>query len=153
MAVERALFRAALPKWAKLGWSGARMVSEARRLAIPTFRRADMLLDIRRAKEMFYFAPKVRAFSAVEPISSSLMVQTKLRRPYKYRVYVDFIEIDPEIGVSVKRERSFYTDTLRSKQDYLDTEVEDMMGEDEYRGIEVFKAEVSVIEHNMGAGY
>lgn len=153
MAIKRALFRAALPRWAKLGWSGARMIREARRLAIPTFRYSVMYADIRRAKEMFYFAPKVRAFSSAEPISRGLMVHTKLRRPYKYRVYGEFIEIDPELEVSVKRTRSFYTDDLKSKQGYMDDFSAMMEETEEYRGIEVLRAEVSVVEHNMGAGY
>ena len=153
MGIERSLFRTMLPEWSRLGFSGSAMIRQAGRMGIATYRRKDMLSDIRSAQDRVSFGNKLMDFPGNQRPVKSVMAETELRAARKYRVFGTFQTRDTETGRVQYEHKSFYTDTLRTKADFAD-EFMGAMDIPEISRYKIYEAgDITLIEHNTGWRY
>lgn len=151
--IDRAIARALFPDWASKGWSASRMIRGLIRSNIPTYRRSAMLTDIRQALDRIKFSPRAMAFPTDSLPTKTIMAETELAKPRKYLITGRFKERDLETGRVTYNIKSIYTDTLRTKEGYVD----DFMGVAEMGGAGTYKTveegEILYIAHNRGMTY
>lgn len=153
MAVARALFRALIPDFVRIGYNATRMISTAVSMGIPTYRRQDMLTDIREFQGFFRREAIVREWDVNKIPHKGLMTETPLSRDRRYRVFADVWEVNTITGERDQRVISFYTDELQTFAQW-EEEYIDMIGEARYRAeYEIDMMETRAIEHNVGWRY
>lgn len=151
--IDRAIARALFPDWASKGWGAARMIRGLRSAGIPTYRRTDMLRDIRQSLDRIKFSPRVMAFDTAKIPTKTIMSEAELGKERKYLVTGRFKERDLETGRVTYNIKSIYTDTLKSKEGFVDdfAGVAEMGGAGTYKTIE--EGEILFIAHNRGFTY
>jgi len=153
MPVARALFRAIIPEFVRLGYSSSKMIAEARKLSIPTYRRTDMLGDIREFQGFFRYESLLKSWDINELPHRGLMYEVELRRDRRYRVFADVMRQNRINGEWDTRTVSFYDDELRTFSEWDDLyrkAAEEYNYEPEF---EIMNVEVRGIEHNTGWRY
>ena len=150
--MERAIARILLPDWAKSGWSAARII-RGLKSAGATYRRTDMLGDIRQAQDRVTYGSKVVDFSAVDMPTKSVMSDSVFIRDRRYRVGFTSRVYYPETGAYKYEHGSMYMDSLDTKEGWSEKYLEEMNASEQYEGRDFQIAEVTFIEHNQGWDY
>lgn len=152
MSELRAIFRATIPNFVRLGYSANAMIREAVGWGV-SYRRTDMLSDVREFLGRFVNEGRVSQLGRDEIPRPWHMVETDLRRLRNYRVWGDAEYFDPLTGRTTKQLISFYDDELRSEEDW-EEEFRQQKEEAEYKtGIEFISFSMRSIEHNKGFSY
>lgn len=151
--IDRAIARALFPDWATKGWSASRMIRGLIRAKIPTYRNTDMFRDIRQALDRKTFSPKVMDFGADKLPVKSIISETELAKPRKFLITGRFKERDLETGRVTYNIKSIYTDTLKTKDGYVDDfmDIAELGGAGTYKTVE--EGEILFIAHNRGMRY
>lgn len=153
MGVERALFRALIPEWVTLGYSARRMIREARALNIPTYRRTDMLGDIREFQGFLLHESQVSTYDVNKVLPKGYMTEVSLRRDRKYRIFANITTQNRVNGETDTRLVSFYSDELMTITDW-EQAYQDMIEDANYKPEEeVLFMETRAVEHNTGWAY
>ena len=118
-SMARYLGRMAIGQVIPLDWATRRIISMLSRTT-GTYRRTDMLRDIREARDINQFGASVRDLAVNIRPPQDIMVETELTRRRKYRVFGRVKEIDIDTGRVQYSVKSFYTDSLRTKEQWVD---------------------------------
>lgn len=152
MPIFRAIFRTAIPNFIGKGYSANRMIREARAWGV-SYRRTDMLADIRGFLGRYVKEPMVQRVPRNAIIPRSAMTETDLRRTHAYRVWGDAEYYNPVTGKTDKQLISFYDDELRTEEDW-EEEYRKAKEEKEYKtGIEFVSFDMRYVEHNKTYSY
>lgn len=151
--IDRAIARTMFPDWATKGWSAARMIRGLRVAKIPLYRRTDMLRDIRQSLDRIKFSPRMMAYDTARIPTKTIMSETELGKPRKYLVTGRFKERDLETGRVTYNIKSIYTDTLKTKDGFVDDfmGIAEMGGAGTYKNVE--EGEILFVAHNRGFTY
>ena len=118
-----------------------------------SYRRTDMLADVRQISGLHKYEKAVRNVGTNEVIPKGYMVNSDLKQPYKYRVYGKTNYYDPDTDSYVTVSESFYTDDLAKKGDW--EEIYSKSYDDRYPegGMEFTNFNITSIEHHVGYSY
>lgn len=135
-----------------LDWSSRRIINYLARTT-GTYRRTDMLRDIREAKDIFEYGSKVNALAVNIRPPKTVMVEIELKRARKYRVFGRTREVNRDTGRVSYKQISFYDDTLRTKdkwgKEYLKQKEEARYELEE----DITNVDIFAIEHHEGWSY
>jgi hypothetical protein len=156
MAIEsfmmRALFRAVLPTYVTSGLSMNAIIGNARTLGI-SFRRTDMLADIRAYMGWFTNEAKSRTLSSDRIVPPSYMSDVALGRSAKYRVYGEATYLDKFSGEAHTTIISLYDDMARSKGEWEQWLTDSIKEDVSQPGFNLVGVDFKVVEHNTGWTY
>lgn len=148
----RSFARMVFPTLARADWSYSKMLRYAKTKGW-AYAPKVMAGDIREMRNSAEFGRKVMALSDDISIPKAAMSPTELRLPRKYRVFGQATYRNVETGRLQYVTRSFYTDTLESKEGYGGNFLEEMSAT--YKE-EVWRPEgfsVLEVQHNIGYPY
>lgn len=153
MPIVRSLFRAMLPSWAEAGLSASGMIREATLLGIGTYRRQDMLADIREFQGFFRRESMVTAWDVNTLPHHGLMTEIDLQKDRKYRVFADVTTQHKITGEVQTTTVSFYANELKTFTDW-ESDYQDAVSENNYQPErEILYMQTRAIEHNAGWTY
>ncbi|MBA7471385.1 hypothetical protein ES707_06691 [subsurface metagenome] len=152
MGIERAIGRAIIERMAPTGMSANSIINLARDQG-GSYRRTDMLEDIRVAGERFKNQYWVESLKSNEVVSAGLMVDKDLGIDRKYRVYGTYSYYDTETEDYYDETKSFYTNDLKNKGAWVDDYQESFEEGYAQVGEEYMGFSVTAVEHNTGWGY
>jgi hypothetical protein len=143
-----AIGKAVIEHLATKGYSANQIIREATKLG-GSYRRAEMLADIRAASQRFKGEYWVKKLDPLAEIPSSLMVQKKLKYPANFRVYGDYTFYD-RLADEVRTEtRSMHVDRVTSKFDLEVTYEEEFTKNPSDEQYEFIAFNVKAIEMNI----
>jgi len=150
--VRRALGRVLIQGLVPQGL-GANAIIRALQRGGVSYRRKDMLDDIRLFSGKMKYEDAVRAVKDNEVVPRQYMVETTFKRPYKYKVTGDVTYYDPATGQRWTEQKSFYTDELARKEEWIGKYRN--IEESTYRALEREFAgmEIRSVEHNEAMSY
>ena len=150
--MQRALARILLPDWAKSAWSAARIIRGLKSAGL-TYRRTDMLGDIRKVKDRVEFGGRVIDFPITEIPSGDVMNEVTLLRDRRYKIGFRSKVFYTETGVTKYEYTNMYTDSRQTKEGWSNQFIDDM-NTVEINRYKLYQAtEVTYIEHNQGWDY
>ena len=149
---QRALARVLLPDWAKSAWSAARIIRGLKSAGL-TYRRSDMLADIRGAKDRVEFGAKIYDFPNDKFPDRVVMNESVLLRDRRYKIGFRSKVYYTETGVTAYEYTNMYSDRMDTKEGLGDRFIDDM-NTVEINRYKLYQAsEVTYIEHNQGWDY
>ena len=151
-SMARYLGRMAIGQVVPLDWATRRIITYLGRTS-GTYRRTDMLRDIREAKDIHQFGASVRDLAVNVRPPQDIMVETALTRRRKYRVFGRVKEVDIDTGRVQYKIKSFYTDSLRTKEQWVDEFQRQKQQSDSEPQLLVEEMDIYAIEHFEGMPY
>jgi ATP phosphoribosyltransferase regulatory subunit HisZ len=150
--IERYIGRMLIPKMIDLGYAGNAIIRELRNLGYG-YRYQNMLADIREQTQIAAFGASVKNLAEDVYPSKAIMTDAELSQPRRYRIFGTAKYVNVETGIVTYEPVSFYTDTLNTKQgwmqEYITVKEEAKYREDvSIEGLDIF-----AIEHNTGFSY
>ena len=132
------------------GGASSTSIIRALKQAGASYRRTDMLSDIRDIGGRFVNEGNVRRMTGNSVIPSSWMSDTELKQPYTYRVFGEADVLEADTGNVIKATKSFYTDDLAAKGDWENEfiNLEGDRGTDEPNTLVNFQ--ITGVQHNAG---
>ena len=118
-----------------------------------SYRRQDMLADVRQVSGLHKYERAVRDVGANEVIPRGYMFDSDLKQPYKYRVYGKTNYYDPDTDSYVTVSESFYTDDLAKKGDWEEIYSDSYTDRYPEGGLEFTNFNITSIEHHKGYSY
>jgi len=150
--VRRALGRVLIQGLVPQGL-GANAIIRALQRGGVSYRRKDMLDDIRLFSGKMKYEDAVRATGPGERVPTRYMVETSFKRPHKYRVYMDVEFEHPITGETYTQEKSFYTDEYLDVDEWESRGVERIKKQSPKMSEYVLGGKVKSVEHNEMMGY
>uniref|UniRef100_A0A6M3LC89 Uncharacterized protein n=1 Tax=viral metagenome TaxID=1070528 RepID=A0A6M3LC89_9ZZZZ len=117
MPIARSIGQAILKTLAPEGYSAVQMINILQGSGF-TYRRQDMLSDIREYTGRVKYETQIRGLHANDVVPRGWMNEVEMNYPYKYKVWADVNYYDPATGQYITDVRSVYTDDLLKKEDY-----------------------------------
>ena len=134
MPLERAVGQMIINALVPGGHSATSIIRSIRQ-AGATYRRQDMLSDIRDIGSRIKYEGNIKRMTGNSVIPRAWMSETELKQPYTYRVFGDADMMDDDTGEVSRVVKSFYTDDLAQKGDmeneFISAFSEDYMTEGE----------------------
>ena len=152
MPLEKAIGKAIIRSLAGTDMSISRIISTARSVG-GTYRRQDMLNDIRVTREKVKYQDAVSRLDPGRSIPRGYMVENDLDRPYNYRVFGEAEIYDEDAGEYYTKKVSWYTDDLLSKGDMESEFISGFHGLYAEEDQSLTGVNVIGIEHNRGLHY
>lgn len=148
-AIGQAIFKAMAPELA----SASEMIRKAAKLG-GTYRRKEMLADIRKYKGFVQHQAAVTAMGGNSVVPRAWMVETALKEPgANYRVFGKASFYDWNTGEEFSKTVSFYHTDLMDKDNFA-REFDDYFTKDYHdRDLELLSFEQTGLEHNLGKPY
>ena len=115
------------------------------------YMRQQMVDDLRMFRGRLKYQTQIEALAPNQVVPRAWMSETKLGRPYKYRVFYSATMIDEETGVSIPQTFSTYEDDYKVTGGY-ETAFEDAY-KGKYREEGQILTDVKVISHEHNRGY
>lgn len=109
MGAGRALVRAVLPSYLMSGWSGARILRQARRMGWG-YRESVFYADVREYQGFMVHEAAVRGTPSDLPVARGNMTEVDIRRARRYRYFADVEYTDARTGATDTRLASMYDD-------------------------------------------
>ena len=148
-AIAQTIFKSLAPEL----MSAAEMIRKARSLG-GTYRRTDMLADIRKYTGRIKYEGNIRTMSGNLPVSRGWMVETDLNEPgANYRVFGQGTFYDPVSGQEFTQTVSFYHTDLMKKDDYASEFMNYFSNPYQQDNIELLSFDQTALEHNIGKPY
>jgi len=149
MALERAIGQVMIN--ALLGEGlGSNAIIRALRSAGASYRRADMLSDIRDFAGRAKYEANVLGLNRNTVIPGTWMSETELNIPYKYRVFGNADILDDETGDVFRTTKSFYTDDLAEVGDWENEFISAAQESYSMEGQSITNFQVKSVQHNEG---
>lgn len=117
------------------------------------YRTKDMLSDIRRLSGRYLNQYYVYKLGPAGTVPRGLMVETELKRPFKYRVFGEVTYYDPMTDSYTFENRSFYTDRLLTNDQWEDEYIKMFREVYPVPEREVLGFKVKSVEHSQGRDY
>lgn len=153
MSLARALGRQVIQHMAPSGVLSGVIIRAVKKAGY-SYRRKDMLADIREATGRFRYQTNIESLAAGQRVPQSWMSEGALRRGYRYRVHGLQTVYDRSIGEWKIGYKSFYTDEWRNMGEWEESFVEASRKAYEWRAEEeVTGFQVQSVEHNEGFAY
>jgi len=147
-AIAQDIFKAMAGK----GFSAARLISYARE-AGGTYRRQDMLADIRKYEGRVKYQANIEKLGFDQTVPRAWMVDTPLDQPARYRVFGKATFYDEETDTYLQQTVSFYTDDLDTTGGYGSSFTDYFTGRYAEEDLEIAEFVQTGIEHNSGWSY
>jgi len=129
---------------------GSNAIINAIRDAGYSYRRTDMLSDIRSFAGRAMHESQVKSLTGNSVIPQSYMVDTELKMPYNYRVFGDADILDDETDVVTRTTKSFYTNDLAAKEDWENEFISVSQEGYSTEGQAITNFQIKSVEHNTG---
>jgi len=152
MSIARSIGYTFLEPMIKQGIGSNRIYNLLRSAGV-SYRKQDMLNDIRDISGRYKMQSQVEALTGNRVVPTNYMTDRELRRPVKYRVYGEIHSWDFEEGTEVISEGSFYTDDLAKKEDWEESFKDNYRRSEKYPDMEIMSFHISGVDHNKGFGY
>jgi len=149
MPIERAIGRIMINALIPQGF-GANAITRALREAGVSYRRTDMLSDIRDFAGRAKYEGNVLGLSGNSVIPRAWMSETELKMPYKYRVFGDADILDDVTDEVTRVTKSFYTDDLAAKGDWENEFISISQEGYSTEGQAITNFQVKSVQHNAG---
>ncbi len=148
-AIGQAIFKMMAPELASAG----EMIRAAKRLG-GTYRRTDMLRDIRQYTGRAKYQLPIIKMSGNKAVPLEWMVETKLKEPgANYRVFGKAHFYDWNTGREYEQVVSFYHTDWLEKDDYASEFSDYFTGSYQEEDLELLSFNQSILEHNEGMQY
>jgi hypothetical protein len=102
-----------------LNLPGSAIISHLQQLGM-TYRRTDMLFDIRKAFDRVKYETQITRLSSNSVVPDSWMNSEKLGEPYNYRVHLKVDYYDPDTGEYSTEHRFMFADDIKSVGEYVE---------------------------------
>jgi len=152
MGIERAIGRIIINSLIPQGL-GSNAIIRALIERGASYRRTDMLSDIREAGGLMRYEASIRDLSPGTVVPKSWMTELELKAPYQYRVFGEAQMIDMNTGEAVTKRVSFYTDQLSSVGAWEDDFIEAFEGAYGEENTGIVSLKVAGVQHNAGYEY
>ncbi len=148
-AIAQAIFKSMAPELASAG----SMIRAARKLG-GTYRRTDMLADIRKYTGRAKYQAGVQSLSGNQVVPRGWMVETHFKEPgANYRVFGRAKFYDWNTGTEFEQTVSFYHTDLMDKENY-EREFNDFFNSGyQDQDLELIGFDQTALEHNLGQPY
>jgi len=123
MPLQRAIGQAIFKRLAGQGLSAGSMIKLAK-VSGGSYRRIDMLSDIRTFNNRRIHENAIRAMPAGATVPQGYMSEEVLKQPRRYRIFGDAIYQDKRTGVMYIKKVSMYSDDLSDNLDYAHSFIE-----------------------------
>ncbi len=148
-AIGQAIFKMMAPELASAG----EMIRVAKRLG-GSYRRTDMLADIRKYTGRVKYQAPISAMSGNTVVPQAWMVETKLMEPgANYRVFGKAKFYDWNTGTEFEQTVSFYHTDLMNKDNYESEFNDYFQGGYQDKDLELLSFDQTALEHNQGKPY
>ena len=152
MAFARAAGRVIIKRLVPSGL-GANAILRAIKEAGHSYRRKEMLRDVRQISGLHKHESAIRAINKNEVVLRSYMEEMDLKQAHKYKIYGKTNYYDPDTDSYITVTESFYTDDLAKKGDW--EEIYSSSYDKRYpkAGREFVNFNMTAGEHNAGYSY
>lgn len=151
--IIRAYARAAMGRWAKAGWSAAKIRDRLRQRFGQAYRWQTLLADYREYKGMYANQEPLSRLKSDTVVPRTMMTEVSLRQNRKYRLIGEAEYFDKETGSMFTKMVSMYTDDRMSKTNWT-SQYDDLKRIYQYQmGWDLVGIDWQVIEHNDGWDY
>ena len=147
-AIGVALFRGLAGK----GISAGRLIDIAR-AAGGTYRRQEMLTDIRKAEGLFLHGAQIKKLGPGDTVPRAWMFETELEADAKYRVMGDMTVWDEETNSYLTQNASFFTNDYDNLGNYAKGFFDHYSGTYIEQDLEISEFQVTALFHNAGYDY
>lgn len=148
----RTVARSVIPSLVKRGF-GANAITRVLKVQGLSFRRINMLKDIREINGLVKMEKYTRAVSGVKQFPKFGMVEHELKRDRRYRVFATMKTRNMVTGEESEKDISFYDDEHRSKDNWVEA-FEDQYEEKMYeKQEEITGISIRSVEHQRGWMY
>jgi len=152
MPLERTIAKMIFRQFAGQGLSTTRMISLAADQDA-TYRRQDMLADIRSAEHKALYDTRIQALNTNDLVPRAWINELDYKYPAKYRVLVQ-VDIEDELTGEVYQDtKSFFTDDYAAVGDYESEFMDKKPWSETDPYANVVGVKVRGMEHNKGMGY
>lgn len=153
MPLSRAIGQAIFKQLAPELMSATKMIAVARNLG-GTYRKTDMLADIRQYTGRIKYQANIMAMGGNNIVPRGWMVEVKLNEPgANYRVFGKATLYDWNSGMPIEQTVSFYHTDLMDKDDYAQDFNEYYNSGYSEQNIELMDFQQTALEHNIGKPY
>ena len=146
--MDRAIARMLLPDWAKSAWSATRIIRGLKSAGL-TYRRQDMLSDIRAAKDAADYGQTVVTLKQDQVIGKEAMNETILRKPRQYKLGFHSVVRDVETGGYRTEYTNIYVDNTNTKGGWEDQFIDEMNTIETNRYKQFISTQLIYIEKNI----
>jgi len=148
-AIGQAIFQQLAPEM----YSAASMIKTARALG-GTYRRKEMLADIRQYQGRAKYETSIRNLAGNKVVPRAWMVPAQLNEPgANYRIFGKAQVNDLRTGIAQEMDFSFYHTDMLKKDDYGREFAESFAEDSIPLDMEFLSFDVTVVEHNIGKPY
>ena len=149
----RAYARLQMGRWAKAGWSAAKIRTRLQDKHGQAYRWQTLLADYREFTGLAKYEKQMKDYSGVKAVPRNWMEEIQLRQARKYRLIGQATYYDAETGKEFKKYVSMYTDDRMSKDGWT-TQFGDLKRAYQYQeGWDLVDIEWEGIQHNKGYDY
>jgi hypothetical protein len=152
MPFERAIGRMLIQSFVPSGFSANAIINMVRRAGY-SYRRKEMLSDIRLFSGRFKYEDAVRSVGSNEIVPIRYMNETDLKRENKYMLHGDAVYFDTETGEYITRDVSFYTDRLITTGEWERDAIEYSMREETDPRYILENVHFKAVDHQVGYSY
>jgi len=153
MAIKRAIGQAIFKSMAGELATAGEMIRAAQRLG-GSYRRTDMLSDIRKYTGRVKYQAGIQNLSGNQVVPKGWMVETRFKEPFaNYRVFGKAKFYDWNTGTEFEQTVSFYHTDLMDKENY-GREFNDYFNSGyQDQDLELLSFDQTALEHNLGQPY
>lgn len=151
-SLKRYLGKMMLGEFARQGWIGAKMIRELTRTT-GTWRKTTMLRDIREAIDIETFGKAVREIPINVRMPKSVMVETELTRPRRFRIFSRVRETNIYTGRITYTKVSIYDDSWRTPEQWSEELLRQKKKSDSDPTVTIDDIDLVLVEHNKGWRY
>ena len=153
MAIARSIGQTIFKTMAPEMGTAASMIRMAAKYG-GTYRRTDMLSDIRKYTGRIKYQANIGSMSGNTAVPKTWMIETDLNEPgANYRVLGKAKFFDWNTGTEIEQTVSFYHTDLMKKDDYESEFGEYFQGGYEEQNMELISFDQTALEHNIGKPY
>jgi len=152
MAFARAAGRVIIKRLVPTGL-GSNAILRAITKAGYSYRRTEMLADVRQISGLHKYEKAVSDVGYNEVIPKGYMIDSDLKQPYTYRVYGKTNYYVPETDSYITKTESFYTDDLAKKGDWEQIYGDSFDARYPDKDKEFVNFNITSIEHHAGYSY
>lgn len=147
-AIAKAIFRSMVGK----GMGSNRLIRLAQSQG-GSYRRIDMLNDIRKMEDRLKYEKQTLAIPFNEKVPRRLMIETDLKQQAKYRIQGYMTVYDEDTDSYLTQKASFYTDNYSETGDYAEAFTTAYWSKYQEEALEITEFQTRNVEHNKGWDY
>lgn len=152
MGMSRAVGRMMLRAAAQMGYGANKAIRWLKSAGV-SYRRQDMLADIRKFTGRLKYQANIEKMSGDRIVPRPWMVETELKQPRAYRVFGNATYLNPSTGKYETKRVSLYSDSLMTNDEFEKEYIEKSKAREYEGNSRVVGFRMQAIGHDKRRGY